>query len=365
MGNFFKNTLTVICSLFLTLLTAEVALRFLPVNEGLRTQPVNELSPIAHFEPNRTSTWSRFADFSMTNSVHSNNYGFINNQEYDPKGEGPLIAVIGDSYVEAAMVEYGKTFHGRLAQLLEGQWRVYSFGISGAPLSQYLAQAAYASDVFHPEKMIFVIVGNDFDESLIEYKSSPGFHYFDQETDESLKLLRVDYQPSLTTSIFRNSKLAMYLITNVQIQHIFANLMRSSKPGQHVGQTAANANTKRLSKSYKVVDAFFQHLPQYSALSPENILFVMDTMRPHLYTAQGRKAAQGSFADIMRTHFMQVARTKGYEVVDMTPTFLNDFKRHGQRFEFERDGHWNNRGHEVVTQAIANALKHTPQGMSE
>lgn len=43
-----------------------------------------------------------------------------------------------------------------------------SFGTSGSTLSSYLAYAGYASKVFHPNAMAFIIIGNDFDESLLK-----------------------------------------------------------------------------------------------------------------------------------------------------------------------------------------------------
>lgn len=47
------------------LLIAELACRLLPINEGLRTLPVNAENPVYRFEPNRTSSWSRDWNFSI------------------------------------------------------------------------------------------------------------------------------------------------------------------------------------------------------------------------------------------------------------------------------------------------------------
>ncbi|MBM4205979.1 MAG: SGNH/GDSL hydrolase family protein [Gammaproteobacteria bacterium] len=152
--------------LLLPLLLLEVVLRFLPVNEGLRTEPVNAQNPVPRFAPNRTSTFSRGWNFSIVNMVRTNNYGFVNDQDYDPADTQSLIAVIGDSYVEAIMVPYAQTAAGQLAQAFGSQARVYSFGASGSALSQYLAYARYARDQFQPDALLILVVGNDFDESL-------------------------------------------------------------------------------------------------------------------------------------------------------------------------------------------------------
>ncbi len=99
----------------------------------------------------------------------------MNNQDYRVSEYPPLVAVIGDSQVEAAMVPYPQTFHGLLATLFEGKLRIYSFGASGAPLSQYLVWARYAVSKFKARALVINVVRDDFDDSRIEYKSDPAF----------------------------------------------------------------------------------------------------------------------------------------------------------------------------------------------
>ena len=80
----------------------------------------------------------------MLNHRRVNNAGWVNDQDYEHQDVTPLLAIIGDSYIEAMMVPYEQTVYGRLANTLEGRLRVYSFGASGAPLSQYLIWARHA-----------------------------------------------------------------------------------------------------------------------------------------------------------------------------------------------------------------------------
>ena len=132
-------------------LVMEVLFRVLPTNEPFMTQAVTEAQPIIHFLPDQDRTWSKGAAFGIVNKVHVNNLGFANRRDYVGDAPGPLMAVIGDSYVEALMVPQDKTFYTRLESLAP-QWRYYSFGISGAPLSQYLAYAEFAREHFAPGK---------------------------------------------------------------------------------------------------------------------------------------------------------------------------------------------------------------------
>jgi hypothetical protein len=134
-----KNTwiyASVACALGLVAAFAvlETALRLLAVREPFQAQPVTRDNPYLHFKPSREVVFSMGWDFAIVNKVRINNYGFVNAQDYDPEAATPLMAVSGDSYVEAAHVPYAATLYGRLAAAVGPRGRVYSFA-SPAPRS--------------------------------------------------------------------------------------------------------------------------------------------------------------------------------------------------------------------------------------
>src|SRR5689334_4525479 len=96
------NLLLSLASIALCLLAAEIALRFLPVSTGLRSMPVTAADPVLHFTPDRAFVNS--LGWSMHNVVRGrvNNAGFVNDQDYTHDGP-PLIAIVGDSFIEAQM----------------------------------------------------------------------------------------------------------------------------------------------------------------------------------------------------------------------------------------------------------------------
>ena len=338
------------------LLIMEIALRFLPVNEGLRVLPVNQTNPILRFTPNRNSVWSKGWNFSLVNRVRTNNYGFVSNIDYDPLAGSPLLAIVGDSYVEAAMVPYDQTGAARLGERLKGVARVYGFGASGSSLSQYLAYAEYARDIFHPDSLVIVVVGNDFDESLMKYKNAPGFYYFVENGDDKLVLKRVDLEVTPLRKLVRASALGMYLTTNLNIENTLARLIgneasRAEKGPTFAGNTAATADPTRVADSQRAVDEFLKILPQMSGLDSTKIVLAVDGIRPNLYDSS-LESAQGSYFDVMRRYFMAGAKAKGFEVIDMQSEFMDHYKKHGQMFEFPNDNHWNAVGHEVFADAV-------------
>ena len=355
-----RRSLQVVSVLLAVLASAillELLFRWLPVNEGLRGLSVDEHNPVFRFTPYRTAVYSRGWNFSIVNHVRTNNYGFVNEHDYDASLSSPLMAVIGDSFVEAVMVPFAQTGVARLSEAVGSAGRVYGFGTSGSSLSQYLAYARYVRDTFHPAGLTVVIVGNDFDESLLKYKREPGLHYFADAPDGTLELIRVDRPVPWWRDILAGSSLGMYLYVNLEIREVWKRLAYRSGPTaqsrpRFVGNTAAEVTPERVADSDRVIEAFLQQLPEMAGLSPSRIALVIDGPRPELYDHRALNSVADSYFAVMRSHLMDRARKAGFEVVDMQSAFIADFERRGLPFEFADDNHWNAAGHEVFAGVV-------------
>jgi hypothetical protein len=336
--------------LFAVLGALEIVFRFFPVNSGLKSAEVDAAHPVFHFAPNRPYTFSRGWDLAMANRGRVNNAGFVNANDYRPDPDAPLLAVIGDSYVEALMLPFEQTLAGRLGQVLP----VYSFAASGAPLSQYLVWADHARKTYRPRAMVFVVVGNDFDESLMEVKNAPGFHYYARDAAGVLALRRVDKKDGFGRALARKSALLRYIALNLEGMETFRRIGKGGgEAAGYVGNTSASAEAGRISKSREAVDAFFRDLPEKAGLPPGRILFLVDGLRPALYAGEeALKQAETSYFGVMRGVFMEKARALGYGVTDMGGVFRAEYLKSGQHFEWERDYHWNSLGHEAAANAV-------------
>jgi hypothetical protein len=353
---FISRILAIILGIIVSVFALEILLRFFPVYGGTHYMPVNQREPIMRFEPNRTFVWSKGWNFAIVNKIKTNNFGFINALDYDQKATSPLLAVIGDSYVEALMVPFNETIAGRLAQRFMNAGRVYTFGVSGAPLSQYLAYAEYVQDTFRPDGMIIVVIGNDFDESLMKYMPMPGFHFFVETSAGELVLERADFSVSFTKKMLRKSALLRYLLANLQVEALpkrfKALVSKGDEYALFAGNSSADADSTRVADSKRVIEAFFDELPVRSGLRSSQILFVIDGIRPHLYDEKKLALARGRYFDVMRRYFISSAKAGGYEIVDMQPVFIDHYQKYSNRFEYSTDLHWNALGHRVVFEAI-------------
>ena len=340
-------------------LVLEIALRFAPVNSGTRAVAVNAAQPVFRFTPDRELTYSARWNFENANRVRVNNAGFVNAEDYRADDPRPLLAVIGDSYIEGLVVPQRDTLHARLAGAAAPGARVYSFAASGAPLSQYLAWAELADEHYGARGAVILVVGNDFDESLAAYKRGPGFHHY-VERDGELRLELVPYRPNPLRAVVYHSALASYLVFNLKALDVVA-LTRArlrsltAEPAAtatptFVGNTAATAGDARLVRSKRAVDAFLRDLTARTRWRAEDVVLVLDGIRA--YEAGRLVPHPDTYFARMRRYLAERATARGHEVIDMHPILDTHYAEHGRRFEFENDSHWNALAHGLAAEAV-------------
>lgn len=359
---FLVNLATVVVTISVMLILAEVVLRFLPVATALPVEPPTDANPIQRYVANQPYTWS--FDWSMNGVVRgrSNAQGFLADYDYDANDPRPLVAVVGDSYIESFRLPFAQTLTGRLQTALGSRGRAYAFAQSGSPLSQYIAYARHACAAYRPARLVVNVVGNDFDESVVTHRRRNGIYHLYPKLDGGF-----DYRltplptPGLLEHVARRSALALYLIRNVGIANLLSkmgiNLAMAEPPmPPHVGHTDSNAHPARVEEGYRVIDWFLGTLPQAACLPPSDIVLVVDAPRPELYEPHMLALVRASYFVVMRNRIIAEGRTRGFKVIDTEPYFIAAYGADHQRFEHVTDGHWNAHGHAVAAAAVLEAL---------
>ena len=290
------------------------------------------------------------------NHGHINNAGFVNDQDYDAGGSDPLLAVVGDSYIEALIIPYSQTLHGRLSHAAGQSRRVYSFGASGASLLDYLVYAEHAARTYGARRFVVNVVGNDFDEMLLRYKHDPGYHYY-AEAGGGLAPVRIDYRLGLARVLTHNSMLCRYLWHNVgttpfgfRVRAAIRSLIPGSGGPAAVGNTADGADPERIEMSKRAVLAVLADFPVRTGAAPADILFLVDSLR--VFNSPALAAARTSYFGIMRSYFIKEARRRGFEVLDLQDRFARRHAQDDADFQYPDDGHWNPIGHEEAANAV-------------
>jgi hypothetical protein len=349
-----KKSFFYLIVILLPWLVVEGFFRLLPVSNPPYILPVSAADPATHYQPNIDYIYSKGWNFAIRTKQHTNNYGYNNVSDYEPLQMSPLLMVIGDSYVEALQVDSGKSAAEILNAQVRERGRVYSIGLSGAALPQYLVYAEFARTTFHPDAMAFVIIENDFDESLLKYKSEPRLHYF-EESGGQLSLRRIDFELSALKKVLRRSALARYVVLNLSAERVLKDFLWSlcscgRRPSYRDDDPVALET--RVKDSMNAVDYFLEEVPAKSGLASNAVVFLLDAMRPAMYSPEGLANAQTGYVARMRKYFKEQAIARGYEVLDMEAAFTKRSLLDGSRFEFATDQHWNEVGHQLVAKEI-------------
>jgi hypothetical protein len=332
----------------------DILLNFLPVNSSLDIVPATAQAPVFHYEPNQSFIFSIGWNLKNVNRGHVNNAGFMNDQDYRKQDAKPLLAVVGDSYIEARMISYPDTLQGRLASVLGRDFRVYSFAGGGAGLSQFLIWAQHAVRDYGARAVIINVVAVDFDRSFEEYRQSP--LYWDYAADEAgqLNLHLIEYRRSPFRALLSKSALARYLILNLKVEQAIRTLPQTirtlslMRENPQVSNDGGGPDPKRMKISYAIIEAFFRDLRAMVDLPPDRVLFTMDGYHYPEAAATGA----GGYFDLMRRAFRAKSGALGYGFIDLDPFFFSHYRAHRETFEIPDDGHWTATAHGIAAEAV-------------
>jgi len=270
-----------------------------------------------------------------------NNYGWNSSIDYaESKSKGKTrICIIGDSYVEALQVDVEKNFVSLLREMMGDDYEVYSFGISGSPLSQYLHISRYVKKIFQPDILVFLLVHNDFDESVAQFKNTPDFLQLVPENDSF-----TERQP--TRPVLRQ-----YLKISATIRYLYSNIRIGSLIGKlSEKKYDANIDVARVNELEKDIRAATDYI--IGKISAENsdrkVIFIMDAPRWDIYSNN----LVHSNVYWMNNMVKEICSRYGMYFLDLTESFSNDYSTHRHKFNFDIDGHWNEYGHSIAAMAL-------------
>jgi len=306
------------------------------------------------YKPNQTGVYRVKNEIAAAYRINAQGWNSSHAAYTRSSGAEPLIAVIGDSYVEALQVEVTEAFPEQLERLLGPPFRVYRMGISGAPLSQYLEILRKEVIPLNPKIVVINLVHNDFDES---FRFKPGFY--------TSSFLKIDISSGTPTelaptefvkpwySAVRNSASWRYMVNRNGLRLSFIRDSLLGKPTLELHKTQMVAPpTIDTQTTHEVTSYLIDAIRSATQAIGAQLLIVIDGDRQLIY--QGSPVDSASDSDPSALNRMMRDITEGLAIpfLDLHPAFANDYITQGEKFNFESDFHWNLHGHTVATQAI-------------
>ncbi|MDP4262081.1 MAG: SGNH/GDSL hydrolase family protein [Bacteroidota bacterium] len=266
------------------------------------------------------------------------------------------IAVIGDSYIEAWQVDAEKAYPNLLGDSLGANYEVYRFGVSGAPLSQYLHMSRYVEKKYSPDIYVFNLVHNDFHESINGLMYIPYYLTIKINPDSSFTEVQPvsperAYNKVPGGRILRMSSFFRYVYYNLNWMEKFKSKKTSAK------EVEMNVAVKDVLDRKDSLVAVTRYLIKTikSELGNKEIIFIMDAPRQNIYKGD-LATARISWLNNMAG---EVCKENGLPFIDLTPYMQEDYAKNGKKFETEYDGHWSEYGHQFVAHVLYNYFKNT------
>jgi lysophospholipase L1-like esterase len=290
-----------------------------------------------------------------------NNHGWNSPIDYLEEKKRRRITVIGDSYIAAFQVDADKSYPSLLRKDMGGEFDVYSFGVPGAPLSQYLQMSRYVAKTFDPDIFIFNIIHNDFIESIFAARpTSIHFLRLKMAGDSIEEVLPqssrrfLELQPK--KKLLYRSSLVRYLHINLRINGLINRLRSGDK------KFVANIDVAALGQIMKPVDdATGYVLRKIREENPgRRIIFVMDGPRNSIYDN-----TENSSILFLYEIIQKYCNENGFEFLNLTEDMKRAYAINKIKFNSDVDGHWNEYGHAFVAEKVANLFCADNSGAQE
>jgi lysophospholipase L1-like esterase len=358
-------------SLCLTLTLVEVAFSLVVSVSDRPRFFYDDSAQVMKLAPHQTGTftlgpWGRY----LQGDFRINNAGW--NSAHDYQAQKPAdtlrIALIGDSFVEALQVDYAdETVSAQVEARLNSPQRpteVYSFGVSGSPLSNYLQLMRYVAAQYPPDIYVVVIVENDFAASFAGSLRIPHFLQVQRDplTQQIVEIAPTNPNLRPWRTIARRSALVRYTYYNLNIVNLEALQLRLGlKTTQQTSLNFADSSLQAPSEAYLAdMSAMLEYvLGQMQTVAQERpVLLVMDAPRRAYYDGLSVAEIEGHPSYQNQLRLRQSAQALTLPLLELYPIFQADFATNGEYLDFyPHDAHWNGRGHRLVAQAIADFLQ--------
>jgi len=340
------------------LLAVEALMQCLPVSSATKTG--YHIDPrILTYPPRHTWTVSTGWDLRNSRRLTANNLGFVADRDFAP--DPRAIGLVGDSYVEAGMLDPVERPAAQLAALVTRGRPVYAMGGPGSALLDYAERIRLASDRLGVRDFVVVMEAGDIRQALC---GSGNVHGPCLDRDSLAAREDLLPGPSLAKRLLRQSALAQYAVGQLKIdgarlyKQAFSGGLgaASDKTATHPPSTDANAaaeQTRRKQMVETVARHFFERIAPYAT---GQLVLVIDGRR----SAALLKDDSTALAPLMqeRAIFMALARQRGVTVIDAETLYRQHWLKSDLALEVgPYDGHLNRIGVGLLMQAVAGALQ--------
>jgi hypothetical protein len=208
----------------------------------------------------------------------------------------------------------------------------------------------YVNHHLSPDIIVFNIVHNDFDESILEYNSKGTYLLTVSLTEAGV----IENTPVPNYSFLQYDWKKRFLFQSAFVRYFWFNVYEWKRFAAHnnwiTAAYNANINVDTVSARQDAVRIATYYI--IGQIRKENkdkrIIFVMDAPRVDIYSGKHMQS------NVLFLHEMieELCRYFQIELIDLTTPMANDYEENHKRFDSEIDRHWDEYGHAFVAKQV-------------
>ncbi len=226
-------------------------------------------------------------------------------------------------------------------------------------MTQYLQVLRYARAKFHPDVVIISLQANDFLASIYGYANENGdFLQIRPNGTGWIEVKPVAYRPYRLRLATKHRAIFRYFYGNLgfrsRVEILNSLFKRKQEEDKRYRMNVDIQQNLAYLKTYRSLCLYVFGRMKQAVQPGAKLLLFMDTDRAALYEGVDPRSEEVYH---LNETVSQAARELEIPFVDLTADFENDYKMHRQRFDFDIDNHWNEKGHQLVAGALTRFLK--------
>ena len=340
----------------------ELLLRLLPVSSATLTGYYVDPAILSYPPGHRWTTASGW-DLRNSQRLRANNMGFVANHDFVP--DASAVALIGDSFVEASMLDAGDRPDAQLERALANARRVYAMGGPGSALLDYAERIRWSARRFGTRDVVVMMERGDVRQSLC---GSGNVHAACLDPQALTPRIETLTDGTSAKRLLRHSALAQYLVSQLRLepaalwrQAIKQSRLVAAPTLEPIPAHAVVLQTKpapsasvAMRPDMRIVDAVVERFfGRVDGQISGRLVIVLDADRARL-------RQRLPIDDPERLRFIERARAHGAIVVDTEPLYAAHYAQSSLRLEVgPHDAHLNRLGIEIAIAAAARALSGT------
>lgn len=336
------------------LIGVELVLRILPVSTATLTGYFIE-PEILSYPPGHRWRVSTGWDLRNSQQLSANNWGFV--ADHDFMANADAVALVGDSYVEASMLDANDRPAAQLERELASTRPVYALGGPGSSLLDYAERIRVVQQRLGVRDFVVLMEAGDVRQSLC---GSGNVHSACLDAKTLAPRTERRSPPSAIAQVARESAAAQYFVGQLRLDlaSIVKQTFRRSVPEdtpklRRARQSDSAADNKPIPFVEAVSRAFFDRVLPYTH---GRLVIVVDGQRDPSRPLDARLVAE-------RRQFIQYAKASGATVIDAELLYAENARKSRRSLDVgPYDRHLNGLGVALVAHAVAKALR---QGESQ